>query len=109
MVYTVGNIETIVDLAHAYFRLVYRNWGDEVFKLMEIPVQDYTRGNILRVARRLSLNVTTNDADELIWWGVSIAVPYDEEHGLGLEFDGTGICSINDEKFTWHEGELIIA
>jgi hypothetical protein len=106
--FTRENIETIVDLAYAYFRSVYRNWGDEVFKLMEIPLHDYTRSNILRVARHLSVSVTMNEEDKLLWWGVSIGVDYDEEHGLGLEFDGSSICSINGDKFVLCDGELSI-
>jgi hypothetical protein len=105
--FTRTHVESIVDIAHAHFRWALRDWGEEAFKLMEIPVGKYSRSNILLEARSRTLGVTYEEPDKLLWCGISIGVKYDEEHGLGMEFDGSRIVSLNDEFFQIINGELV--
>jgi hypothetical protein len=99
--------EFIVDLAYAHFRWAVRTWGEDVFRIMELPVASYTRLNVLHEARTRKLSVVC-DAEQgvVIWSGVSLGIRYDEEHGLGMDFDGSEIVSIDGSRFRLVGDEL---
>lgn len=99
------DIDLIVDLVEAHFSWILENWGEEVTRTDDLG-KNTPRNLILKSHGNARIIISKDDGE--YYSNLAFDAPYDEEHGVEIEYESGKVTMINGEEFKLVDGKPVL-